>query len=160
LLLGRYPKLKDELGIQLYEFVTTHVFDDAMSLEELERIVEVVKYQPEIVKVENVYQYNNDKSLKAIFHLKIMIKALLEELMSLKSKTGLTFDIDEGLLGMIRSEIDGFIDVEDVLRVFRSLPKIVEVEKIVEKDLSKYMGYLTKIKPINIEQAKMVEKLI
>jgi hypothetical protein len=44
LLLGRYPKLKEELGNQLYEFVTTHVFDDAISMEEMERLVEVVKY--------------------------------------------------------------------------------------------------------------------
>jgi hypothetical protein len=37
-----------------------------------------------------------------------------------------------------------------VLRVFRSLPKIVEVETIVEKDISKYMGYLTKAEPMYI----------
>lgn len=96
-----------------------------------------------MVKVENVYQVNSEKNLKAIFHLRIMIKALLEELLRLRDANGLTLVIDEGLLGMIRGELDGMIDVEDVLRVFRSLPKIVEIEKIVEKDLSKYLGYLT-----------------
>lgn len=96
-----------------------------------------------MVKVENVYQVNSEKNLKAIFHLRIMIKALLEELLRLRDVNGLTLVIDEGLLGMIRGELDGMIDVEDVLRVFRSLPKIVEIEKIVEKDLSKYLGYLT-----------------
>jgi hypothetical protein len=50
-----------------------------------------------------VYHYNNDKNLKAIFHLKIMVKTLLEELMKLKDKSGLVLDIDEGLLGMIRA---------------------------------------------------------
>jgi len=108
------------------------VFDDAVSLEELERIVEVVKFQPEIIKVENVYQYNSDKNLKAIFHLRIMIKALLEELFKIKEKNGLVLEIDEGLLGLIRAEVMDLIDVDDVLRVFRSVPKILEVEKIVE----------------------------
>lgn len=101
------------------------MFDDAIALEEMERIVEVVKYQPEIVKVENVYQYNNDKNLKAIFHLRIMIKTLLEELLKLKDKTGAVLEIDEGLLGMIRAEIMDLVDTDDVLRVFRSVPKIL-----------------------------------
>lgn len=105
LLLGRYPKLKEELGNQLYEFVTTHVFDDAISMEEMERLVEVVKYQPSVVKVENVYQVNSEKNVKAIFHLKIMIKALLEELLRLRDRNGLVLDIDEGLIGMIRGEL-------------------------------------------------------
>ena len=160
LLVGRYPKLKDEIGLQLYEFVTTHVFDDAMSMEELERIVEVVKYQPSVIKVENVYQVNSEKNMKAIFHLKIMIKALLEELLRVKDRNDLVLDIDEGLLGMIRGELEGMVDVDDVLRVFRSIPKIVEIEKIVEKDLSKYLGYLTKTEPLTLEHAKFVEKLV
>lgn len=156
LLLGRYPKLKEELGNQLYEFVTTHVFDDAISMEEMERLVEVVKYQPSVVKVENVYQVNSEKNVKAIFHLKIMIKALLEELLRLRDQNGLVLDIDEGLIGMIRGELEGMVDVDDVLRVFRSIPKIVEIEKIVEKELSKYLGYLTKTEPLTLEHAKYV----
>lgn len=86
------------------------MFDEAIALEEMERIVEVVKYQPEIVKVENVYQYNSDKNLKAIFHLRIMVKTLLEELLKLKEKTGAVLEIDEGLLGMIRAEILDLVD--------------------------------------------------
>lgn len=160
LLLGRYPKLKEELGTQLFEFVTTQVFDEAISLEEMERLVEVVKYQPSVVKVENVYQVNNEKNVKVIFHLKVMIKTLLEELLRLKNRNGLTLDIDEGLLGMIRAELDGMVEVDDVLRVFRSLPKVLEVEKIVEKDLSKYMGYLTKVEPMTLEQAKLVDRIV
>lgn len=136
------------------------VFDDAVSLEELERIVEVVKFQPEIIKVENVYQYNSDKNLKAIFHLRIMIKALLEELFKIKEKNGLVLEIDEGLLGLIRAEVMDLIDVDDVLRVFRSVPKILEVEKIVEKDLGRYLGILTKGHALNTESAKMVERVV
>lgn len=62
-----------------------------------------------------------------------MIKALLEELEKLKRKTGAVLDIDEGVIGMINAEIMDVVNVDDILKVFRVVPKIVEVEKIVEK---------------------------
>ena len=34
---------------------------------------------------------------------------------------------------MIERELTGIINIDDVIAVFRSVPKIVEVEKIVEK---------------------------
>lgn len=34
---------------------------------------------------------------------------------------------------MIKSEIMSVVNVDDILKTFRSVPKIVEVEKIVEK---------------------------
>jgi len=42
-------------------------------------------------------------------------------------------EIDEGVIGMIRAEIMDVINVDDILKVFRVNPKLVEVEKIVEK---------------------------
>ena len=36
-------------------------------------------------------------------------------------------------MGMIKQEIMGVVNVDDILKVFRVVPKIVEVEKIVEK---------------------------
>ena len=62
-----------------------------------------------------------------------MIKALLEELEKLKLRYGAVLEIDEGVIGMINQEIMGVVDVDDILKVFRVVPKIVEVEKIVEK---------------------------
>lgn len=34
---------------------------------------------------------------------------------------------------MINQEIMGMVDVDDILKIFRVVPKIVEVEKIVQK---------------------------
>ena len=45
----------------------------------------------------------------------------------------MVLDIDEGVVGMINQEIMGIVDVDDILKVFRVIPKIVEVEKIVQK---------------------------
>lgn len=35
------------------------------------------------------------------------------------------FEIDEGVIGMIRAEIMDLVDVEDILKVYRSNPKVV-----------------------------------
>ena len=51
----------------------------------------------------------------------------------MKARSGLVLEIDEGVIAMINQEILGVINVDDILKVFRVVPKIVEVEKIVEK---------------------------
>ena len=63
--------------------------------------MEIVKYVPEVVKVENVYAYSSEKSRKVEFHLRVLIKALLEELEKVKRRTGAVLEIDEGIVGMI-----------------------------------------------------------
>lgn len=95
--------------------------------------MEVVKYVPQVVKVENVYAYSSEKSRKIEFHLRVLVKALLEELEKIRRKTGVVLEMDEGMIGMIRQEIMDVVEVDDILKVFRVTPKIVEVEKIVEK---------------------------
>lgn len=96
----KYPKLRDECDARLYEFFQQELID-IIEVDELERVVEIVKYVPQMVKVENVYAYSNEKSRKVEFHLRILIKALLEEMEKLKRKTGAVLEIDEGVIGMI-----------------------------------------------------------
>jgi hypothetical protein len=95
--------------------------------------VDIVRYVPQMVKVENVYSYNSEKNRKVEFHLRILIKALLEEMEKVRREKGVVFEIDEGVIGMIRAEIMDVVDVEDILKVYRAVPKIVEVPKVVEK---------------------------
>ena len=64
-------------------------------------MIDIVKYVPEVIKVENVYAYSSEKSRRVEFHLRVLVKALLEELETIKNKTGLVLDIDEGIIGMI-----------------------------------------------------------
>jgi hypothetical protein len=126
-----------------------------MEVDELERVVSIVKYVPEIVKVENVYAYSSEKSKRIEFHLRVLIKALLEELEKIKRKTGVVIEMDEGVIGMINQEIMGVVDVDDILKVFRIVPKIVEVEKIVEKIVERVVE-VPQVVPIE----KIVEKII
>ncbi len=80
-----------------------------------------------------MYAFNSDKNRRVEFHLKVLIKALLEEMEKMKQKTGYQPEIDEGVIGMIRQEVMDVVDVDDILRIYRVVPKIVEVEKVVEQ---------------------------
>lgn len=51
----------------------------------------------------------------------------MEELEKIRARTGIVLEMDEGVLGMIRQEIMGVVDVDDILKVFRVVPKMVEV---------------------------------
>ena len=97
---GKYPKLLDEMDVRLTEFFQQELID-IIEVDELDRVVEIVKYQPQVVKVENVYAYSSEKSRKVEFHLRVLVKALLEELEKLKKRTGAVLEIDEGIIGMI-----------------------------------------------------------
>jgi hypothetical protein len=120
----KYPKLRDECDGRLTEFFQQEIID-LIESDDFERVVSIVKYVPEFHRVENVYAYSSDKSRRIEFHLRVLIKALLEELEKLRRRTGAVLEIDEGVIGMIREEIMGVIEVDDILKVFRVVPKIV-----------------------------------
>jgi hypothetical protein len=92
-LFTKYPKLYDEMDSRLSEFFSQELID-VMEVDELDRIVEVVKYVPQVVKVENVYAYSSEKSRKVEFHLRVLIKALLEEMEKMKLRSGVVPEID------------------------------------------------------------------
>lgn len=59
--------------------------------------------------------------------MRVLIKALLEQLQKLKERLGpgQVLDLDEGVIGMINAEILNVVNVDDILKVFRVVPKIV-----------------------------------
>lgn len=87
--------------------------------------------------------------------MRVLVKALLEELEKLRRRTGAVLEIDEGIIGMINQEIMGVVDVDDILKVFRVVPKIVEVEKIVEKIVDRIVE-VPQIVPVE----KVIEKIV
>jgi hypothetical protein len=68
-----------------------------------------------------------------------------------RRKTGMTLEIDEGVIGMINQEIMDVVNVDDILKVFRVNAKIVEVEKIVEKIVDRI---------VEVPQIVVVEKIV
>ena len=130
--IAKYPKLREECDARLTEFFNQELID-IIEVDELDRVVEIVKYVPDIYRVENVYAFSSEKARRVEFHLRVLLKALLEEIEKLKRRNGdkMVLDIDEGVIGMINAEIMDVVNVDDILKVFRVVPKIVEVEKIV-----------------------------
>jgi hypothetical protein len=114
-------------------------------------VVQIVKYVPDVVRVENVYAYSNDKSKRLEYHLRVLIKALLVELEKVSKVPGVRLEIPESLLAMVREEVAGVVEVEDILRAFTVVPKIVEVEKIVEKIVERV---------VEVPQVVIVEKTV
>jgi divalent metal cation (Fe/Co/Zn/Cd) transporter len=86
---------------KLMEFFQQELID-IIEVDEVDRLIEIVKYVPQVVKVENVYAYSSEKSRKVEFHLRVLVKALLEELEKIKVRTGAVLEMDEGVIGMIR----------------------------------------------------------
>jgi len=56
---------------------------------------------------------------------------------------------------MINQEIMDIVNVDDILKVFRVVPKIVEVEKIVEKIVDRIVE-VPQIVPVE----KIIEKIV
>ena len=84
------------------------------------------------IRVDNVYQYESSKDKQAVFHLRVLIKSLLEELNRLKREQGVEFVLDEGILALVREQILDDVEVEDILSRFRPPAKIVQVPVVVE----------------------------
>ena len=98
----KYPKLQDEIDERIAEFVREEVIE-LMSVDEIDRLVQIVRYVPQTIKVDNVYTHSSEKERKVEFHLRVLIKALLEELEKIRARTGVVLEMDEGVIGMIRS---------------------------------------------------------
>ena len=61
------------------------------------------------------------------------MKSLLEEIEVIRKKYNAEITLDAGLLEIMKAHAIEGINVEEILTLYRPLPKIIEVEKIVEK---------------------------
>ena len=75
------------MDVQIQEYLSTELVDTILH-EDLDRIVEITKYVPQMVRVENVYTYDSEKTRKVEFHLRLLLKALLDELLRVQSAYG------------------------------------------------------------------------
>jgi hypothetical protein len=62
-MLGKYPRLKSELDVQIQEYLSEDLLDVIVN-DDLDKIVSITKYVPQMVRVENVYTYSSAKDKK------------------------------------------------------------------------------------------------
>lgn len=68
----------------------------------IERLKEIIVHEVETVKVDNIYSYENTKDAKLIFHLRVLIKSLLEELYKVKEQYNIELSLDEAILALLK----------------------------------------------------------
>ena len=68
--------MKNEANPKFVELMNRDVVK-TINNDGLGKIIEIVKHQPSIVKVENTYTYNQDKQRRVEFHQRILLKSLL-----------------------------------------------------------------------------------
>lgn len=56
----------------------------------------------DVVRVDNVFQYENSKDAKLILHLRFLIKYLFDSLISLKQKHNLSFQFEDGIEELLK----------------------------------------------------------
>ena len=81
------------------------MLEDTVEVDAFDRLKEIVVYKSDVLKVENVYNYTSKSDKDLIFHLRILIKSLLEELEVIRKKYGATITLDEGIIGMLNEQI-------------------------------------------------------
>jgi len=59
--------------------------------------------------------------------MRVLIKALLEEMQIIRKKYNAEITLDAGLVEMMKSQVIEGVNVEDILALYRPLPKIIEV---------------------------------
>ena len=150
----KYPQIRGELDAEVLEIFNEDLLAQ-IGVDDLHRIVDIIRYVPQQVRVENVYAYSSEKSRRVEFHLRVLLKALLEELYKLKGRYNAVLDIDEGVIGMINQEIIDIVSVDDILKVFRTQARIVEVDRIVEKAVERVVEV-----PQVIPVERYVEKIV
>ena len=64
------------MDIQLQEYMSSELVNTVFQ-EDLDRLVEITKYVPQMVRVENIYTYDSQKTRKLEFHLKLLLKSLM-----------------------------------------------------------------------------------
>ena len=60
---SKYPKLLTELDQRLVEYFQQELID-VIEVDELDRVVEIIKYVPQAVRVENTFSYGCTKNRK------------------------------------------------------------------------------------------------
>lgn len=90
-------------------------------------------HQSEVITVDNVYQYYSKSDKQLIFHLRVLIKSLLEEFDRISKTEKVDFQLDGAIINMLREQVLEGVDIQDILALFRAPARVCEVDTIVQQ---------------------------
>ncbi len=78
LITEKYPKVLEEVSQEIrFLLLDGDLLKELVEVGSYERLKEIITYQPEVIRVDNVYSYSNKKDQDLIFNLRVLIKSLL-----------------------------------------------------------------------------------
>ena len=78
--------------------------------------------------------------MKMVFHLKAMLKKLLEELMGIRRKHGIEFTLDAALIAMLEEQCND-LEVDAIIEMFRPPARYIEAPIVVENKVYDTMSF-------------------
>lgn len=100
----KFPELKNHCSSRLVEIFQSEVLVELIEGASLERLKEIIVHEVKEVRVADVYQYESSKEVKMIFHLRMLLKTLLEEMMRCRTTYGIELSLDESILILLRDQ--------------------------------------------------------
>lgn len=77
-LLDKYPQLKGELTVEMLSFLEIEIIEEIYVDGGLGWLKEIMVEKIKEIRVDNVYMYYSKSDKELIFHLRILLKALLD----------------------------------------------------------------------------------
>ena len=74
----KFPQIKTHLSGQLITIIESDVLGELIQGGSIDRLKQIVVQEVSSITVDNVYKYESSKEREIIFHLRVLIKALLE----------------------------------------------------------------------------------
>lgn len=130
-LIERFPQLKGEISASLADIMKLEIVGEIVEGRSLGWLKQIMERQIQVVTVDNVYKYYSNTDRQVIFHLRVLIKALLEEFDRISKTSGVQIELDEAILCMLRDQILDGCDIADVLACFRPAARICEVGTVI-----------------------------
>ena len=78
--------------------------------------------------------------MKMVFHLKAMLKKLLEELMGIRRKHGIEFTLDAALIAMLEEQCND-LEVDAIIEMFRPPARYIEAPIVIENKVYDTMSF-------------------
>lgn len=136
----KFPELQNHCSASVVQLFQSEVLLELIEGASIERLKEIIVQDVNVVRVDDVYVYDNSKEMKMVLHLKAMLKKLLEELMGIRRKHGIEFTLDAALIAMLEEQCND-LEVDAIIEMFRPPARYIEAPIVIENKVYDTMTY-------------------
>ena len=137
----KFPQIKTHLSGQLITIIESDVLGELIQGGSIDRLKQIVVQEVSSITVDNVYKYESSKEREIIFHLRVLIKGLLDEFERAKRTCGIEIELDAGICNLLRDQIIDGVDIEAIIALYRPHRQYIEVPVIVERPIYETVSF-------------------